>query len=67
MMSAMLDSPGKDGTAEAEAAMPAGWEIVTDEDANEYYYNRETGESQWDHPGQSQPELPQLSAAPEIL
>ena len=32
------------------SSLPDHWEICHDEDDNEYYYNSNTGESQWERP-----------------
>ena len=37
-------------TVAVDNALPDGWEEVTDDDGNVYYYNSKTKVSQWDKP-----------------
>merc|ERR1712098_593127 len=32
-------------------ALPAGWRAIKDKDGKTYYYNKDTGASQWEKPG----------------
>ena len=45
------DGAAEEGQDDADAGeLPAGWEACQDEDGNTYYYNEETGTSQWEYP-----------------
>ncbi|CAN0436823.1 unnamed protein product, partial [Discosporangium mesarthrocarpum] len=37
--------------ADQTVKLPHGWETATDEAGNLYYFNSETGQSQWEQPG----------------
>ena len=42
--------PPPRGAPPASAAMPSGWIATTSESGHTYYYNEETGETQWERP-----------------
>jgi TH1 protein/WW domain len=49
---------GEGGAAEIEGTRPCGgaeWVAYKDEEGREYFYNQETGETQWDKPDNYQP------------